>query len=218
MVTSKPPANQSSLSDGCAWAAIIGVIAIILLAIGKCSGATSDNTAATDAYNATNAEMSRAIAAQTPPAPEPLNATSINRGISQLRAAVAVEGFPGAMIYSQNCYDALAREFTWARLDQCGAADMLATRSLPDADSAGLENEMSYFQSEEAARRYLAAATGAREAAAEADIRWSQIQTRVAQTRAVGRRPTATNDDTSFNAGDAVNGVLDAPMDETAGE
>jgi len=197
--------------------ATIGVILLLIYAVSRCSGSTSGNSAS-DVYNATNAEMSNAIAAQTPPPPEPLNAASVNRGIVHLRLAVSAEGFPGAMIYSQNCYAALGREFSWAKLDQCGGLDMLAVRSIANADTAALTSEPAYFQSEAAAGRYLAAATGAGEAASEADQRLSQLQARTAHARLVGRRPPppASNDD-SNESGALDNSALEA-LDDVTGE
>ena len=179
--------NQTP-DNGCALAIILGVIVIAILGIGKCSGGTTSNTMVNE-LAAINANMSSAIAAQTPSPPEPLSAASVTRGIGHLRLAVGVEGFSGAMIYSQNCYDALTHEFSWAKLDACGAFDMLAVRSMPEADTGDLASEVTYFESETAAGRYLAAATGAGEAAPEADQRLSQLQARIARTRTAGRTP-----------------------------
>jgi hypothetical protein len=131
--------------------------------------------------NTANSEMSNAISAQAPAPVEPLNKASVRRGIAQMRLAVGAESFSGAMVYSQNCYDALAREFSWAKLDQCGAADMFAVRSMESAETGELNSEAGYFQSEAAAGRYLAAATGAGEPAAKADLRLSELQVRAAK-------------------------------------
>lgn len=183
MVTVKPPATPSSTGQG--WAlGIIGTVVLVIL-VGQCADDSSQSNL-TALMNQSNAEMGNAIAAQAPAPAEPLSETSMVRGISHLRLAVRAEGYSGAMVYSQNCYDALARKFSWAKLDQCGAADMLAVRSIDSADISGLSSEAGYFESEAAAGRYLAAATGAGEPPGEADTRLSQLQSRLARERLAG--------------------------------
>jgi len=217
MVTPKRSGAQApatdKLSDGCGVAAILGILIVVILAFARCGSSTGNTSYPT--ANELNANMSNAIAAQSPPPPEPLSAASITRGTGHLRLAVTAEGFSGAMIYSQNCYDALGRAFTWAKLDVCGAFDMLAVRSITDADTGGLANESDYFQSEAAAGRYLAAATGAGEPAPEADQRLSQLQTRTARMRTVGRAPLSTAEPTEVNTSevgeaDDPDNILDA--------
>jgi len=182
------------------------------MAIGRCS---TPNTRANNSAAAANyaAALGNTVAAQGPPPVEPLSAASVTRGISHLRAAFGAEGFSGAMVYSQNCYDALAHHFSWSKLDQCGAFDALAARSTADADMTGLENEASWFQSETAAGRYLAAATGAGEPADEADRRFSDIQTRAGRSRTVGRRVAPSPD-----IGNTVNAAIDERNEEVVGE
>jgi hypothetical protein len=184
-------AKQPAGNDTVGWLVLGGVIAFILL-VGQCSdnSETSDHSAL---MNASNAEMGNAIAAQGPPPIQPLSEVSVGRGISHLRLAVSAEGFSGAMIYSQNCYDALTRKFSWAKLDQCGGADMLAVRSIENIDTAEFSSESAYFQSEAAAGRYLAAATGAGQPPTEADTRLSQLETRAARARPAVR-PVASSE------------------------
>jgi hypothetical protein len=194
--------GQDMLAGGC----VIGVI-LLIVAIGQCSTTTpSLNTS--DALNQSATDMGNAIAAQTPSPVEPLSPASVTRGVAHLRLAFSAENFSGAMIYSQNCYDALTRQFTWAKLDQCGASDTLAVRSLLEADPTGLDNETAYFQSETAAGRYLAAATSAGEPAGEADTRLSALQARVAHLRAVARRPAPAADMGNETAGEDDSGGL----------
>lgn len=164
------------------------VIVLVVSGLGNCS--SSNNGANSAAANFLDENVSAGIAAQTPPPPQPLSAVGVSRGMAHLRLAAAAEGFAGAMVYSQNCYDALGHQFTWAKLDTCGAFDMLAVRSMANADTSALTSEIAYFQSETAAGRYLAAATGAGEPAAEADGRLSQLQARAARARTAGPRPT----------------------------
>lgn len=90
-----------------------------------------------------------------------------------------IEGLPGEMIYSQNCYDALSRQFSWPKLDACGAFDMRAVQALGDDEATGNEKEVEWFQSETAAGRYLKAAVSAGEDADEADVRLSDLQGRI---------------------------------------
>lgn len=214
-----PKSSAKQANDGCIVWAVIGGILLLLYLISRCSPDTAD-TNGIEAMNAANAEMGNAIAAQSPPPPEPLNAASVSRGVAQLRLAAGAEGFSGAMIYSQNCYDALSREFTWARLDQCGAADMLAARSIDSADTVALVSEPTYFQSESAAARYLVAATGAGQPAPEADTRLSQLQGRVARERLAARRPPRpANDGADSDLGNMVGNALEqAPHELEYGE
>jgi len=197
----RPPnvetARTPAPTDNWVGCAILAVIALGIGAVSQCSRRTgADNSAA---FVDTN--VSNGIAAQAPPPVQPLSMPAATRGIAHLRLAVTAEGFPGAMIYSQNCYDALAHHFSWAKLDTCGAFDMLAARSIADADTSALANEAGYFQSEAAAGRYLAAATAAGEAAGEADRRLSQLQARAARGPVAGRRAPAPADNTTDAAG-----------------
>jgi hypothetical protein len=204
----KPTAAKGGLM---VFGSIFG-IALLVSALGQCSRRSIDNTAAF-----VDGNVSNAIAVQPPPPPQPLNAQAVTRGTAHLRLAVNAEGFSGAMIYSQNCYDALANQFTWAKLDSCGGFDMLAVRSIANADTTGLDNEAGYFQSEAAAGRFLAAATAAGEPAGEADTRLSDLQTRVRRVPTAGRRPEPEADN-SFISNSSGN-LLDAPLDDgTDGE
>jgi len=92
-----------------------------------------------------------------------------------MKVAMAAEGPSGAMIYSQNCYEALTHTFSWKRVDTCGAADALTAQRLDDATDA-LPSETAYFESEAVAGRYLAAVTGAGEEAEKADVRLEALQ------------------------------------------
>lgn len=217
--------KQSAGNETVGYIVVAGIIAFILL-VGQCSenSGTSDVSAL---MNASNAEMGNAIAAQGPPPVQPLSEVNVRKGLSHLRLAVSAEGFSGAMIYSQNCYDALTREFTWAKLDQCGGADMLAVRSIEDIDASELSSEAAYFQSEAAAGRYLAAATGAGQPPAEADTRLSQLESRAAKARPAVR-PVASSklpdEATTIEAADNSQsgnrldtiGVPDESVDEAA--
>jgi hypothetical protein len=175
----KPAQPQTDVA-GC-W----GIVVLVLIVVGigslsKCSS-TEDNGATTNAASLMDTNISAGVAAQAPPSVEPLNVASVTRGTAHFRLAYRVEGWPGAMIYSQNCYDALTHKFSWAKLDTCGAFDMLAVRAIGGADVIGFDGEADYFESETAAGRYLAAATGGGEDATEADRRLSDLQAKTAR-------------------------------------
>lgn len=178
----RPNRNAPPSSDltGC-WGLVVLILVIAGIgSLGKCSSDGSDG-ADTEASNLMETNIIAGVAAQAPPPVEPLRAPSVTRGAAHFRLALRAEGLPGAMIYSQNCYDALTHKFSWAKLDTCGAFDMQAVRAIEEAEPVGSDRELGYFQSEIAAGRYLAAATGGGEEAAEADTRLSDLQARTAR-------------------------------------
>lgn len=162
--------------------------------------------------------MGASIAAQSPPPPPAaLDAASVSRGVAHMRLASGAEGFSGAMIYSQNCYDALGRQFSWAQLDRCGAFDVIAARSIDAAEPADLTTENDYFQSEAVAGRYLAAATGAGQEAGAADTRLADLQRRVGGMR-IAAQPTPADTENEVVSADGADGMgdsgeSDVPMD-----
>lgn len=88
------------------------------------------------------------------------------------------------------------------RQDACGAFDMGAVQALGDGEVAGNEKEVEWFQSETAAGRYLKAAVAAGENADEADVRLSDLQSRVAKAQPKPTKETTPDieGDTSDNA------------------
>lgn len=202
-----PPSTQNGLGT---WLGIGIIVIILIAAASQCSTKTQTPAQLAAAQFAQN--TSQGIAAQTADPVEPMNRANIRQGLADMRAAINAEGISGAMIYSQNCYEGLSRKFTWARLDICGAADMLAVQSVDETDS-GRSSEIGYFESEAAAGRYLAAATSAGQDASEADLR---LETLDAQTRdrveaLVPRQSDTGNEDNSamraIDAEDHRNGV-----------
>lgn len=178
------PGKSTGSGNGMVWIIFIGIAVTIIASVSKCSPGTSTRTAAEIATsNPTIKSLNSAVAAQTIPAIQPLNAAGIATGISNMRTSIAAEGFSGAMIYSQNCYDALSHNFGWRLLDICGAADLKAVASMPEYETSGASKESAYFQSEVAAARYLGAATGAGAPAAEADERFAAMQSRVSPAK-----------------------------------
>jgi predicted RNase H-like HicB family nuclease len=163
------------------WAGV-GVIALLAV-IGQCSSSNTGGSTATEASNTAQAAISEAIAIQAPPPVLALKGSSVKGGEANLKK-VAVEGLPGEMIYSQNCYDALGRHFSWNKLDICGAFDMAAVRDLGDSDATGFAKETAWFENETAAGRYLKAAVAAGETEESADQRLSDLQDRIVKSSA----------------------------------
>ncbi|MEG3169192.1 hypothetical protein U1737_13445 [Sphingomonas sp. LB3N6] len=174
------PASSKTSKTGVGWLiAIVGGL-FLIGNISKCSSRTSTASAADVAISDSPIKtLNSAVAAQTPPPIEALNAAGASIGFANMRKAVSAEGLSGAMIYSQNCYDALSRAFSWRRLDVCGAAYLKAIASVPEDDITAMSREIAYFQSEVAAARYLGAVTGAGASAAEADERIAAMQARL---------------------------------------
>lgn len=125
-----------------------------------------------------------AVAAQTPSPPEPLSSAGVRRGVSRISIA-AKEDLAGEMIYSQNCYDSVARTFSWRKLDECGGFDAEASSTLGDGEPAGAEKEVAWFDTEAAAGRYLKAAVAAGLDTDAADLRLSALQAKVNAQRQV---------------------------------
>ncbi|MDV3455837.1 hypothetical protein RZN05_02485 [Sphingomonas sp. HF-S4] len=178
-------ANAQAKTGASGWVAAAIVLGL-LFAIGMCSSRSTDKTAQSFA----SPTLTNQIETMPVPAPAPIAAlslASVRKGRQHLTMVLGAEGLSGAMIYSQNCYDALSRNFSWVRLDLCGGFDMLAVAAVDTAATEGLTGEVAYFGSEAAAGRYLALATKAGQEAGEADLRLEALQ---ARARAVAPKPT----------------------------
>ncbi|QDZ06379.1 hypothetical protein FPZ24_01910 [Sphingomonas panacisoli] len=184
----------------------MAVIAV-LASLGKCSHTASSNAAAP--MNSVSDTLANSISAQDLPPVQPLSKAAVRRGIGHYRVAFTAEGLSGAMIYSQNCYDALARTFSWAKVDSCGAFDMMTIKSMPEEDQPDLSKEISYFDEETAAGRYLKAVTSAGETTDGADKRLSDLQASVAKVPVP--KPTAT----PAEVVGASDGVMDNGADDS---
>ncbi|WP_157073560.1 hypothetical protein [Sphingomonas soli] len=162
-------------------------IVVLLMALAKCvpSQQTSQHFGSPSLEN-------QIAAIEPPPTVDPLNPRSVELGVQHLRAVLGAEGISGAMIYSQNCYDALARDFSWKMLDRCGAFDMLAVKAVEGGDMSGLDSEAQYFDPEAAAGRYLAAATKAGEEAGKADVRLEALKQKTGRITLPSPRKAAT--------------------------
>ncbi len=195
----QPGPGQVSENPGC-W--IGAIIIAALLALGLCSK-QSNETAGGPTMN--SVELAAGPdAQQPPPAPQPLSSSATKLGFRHFRLAYRLEGAAGAMIYSRNCYDALDRHFSWAKLDICGAFDVAAARAIADDSSASAE-ESTYFDEEGAAGRYLGAATKGGEQASEADERLVLLQRRAPKPP----RPTAVSADQNLSNAAAAEDPLD---------
>ena len=159
-------------------AAVIGLG--LIFAIAKC--ASLPNVANTSAPNTESGNVQQtlasAVSAQTLPPIENLSPSSTKRG--QTRVALAAkEGPAGEMIYSQNCYDVLARTFSWKKLDECGGFDVEASIAVRDDEQTGFVKEAAWFEGEAVAGRYLKSAVAAGLEADAADKRLASLQTQI---------------------------------------
>lgn len=176
---------------------------MVILAIIGLTGLCSSNST-TSRNDLTDSSVGTAVAGEPtntmpavpPPAPQPFNLASARLGFRHFKLAVADEGVTGAMVYSQNCYDALNRTFSWSKLDVCGAFDMEAVQRFQD-DADVSSDQSNYFAPETAAGRYLAAATGAGEAPAEADHRLAAVQYQVPKLSKISQSAHAAQADAS---------------------
>ena len=196
--------NQSEPVKPLGWilAAGLGFGFLIWVASANDSGSSANNTM--------NADMNVAVDANTateaaPTAPLPLDVSAAGRGYGQFRLVSAVHDSASPQIYSRNCYDALGKAFDWHQLDRCGGFDALAARAIEQDDSAD-DDEVTYFQSEAAATRFLQAATTAGLDTTEADERWSKLQQMALKAKlpkaAVSQEPLGSATDAGENAAD----------------
>ena len=188
------PRVKQADPNGCVVAlGLVALVAVVggLSQCGKNVGSTQ--SASAPSYNQMADAIGNSISAQDKPPPEPLNGQSVRLGIDHFRIAMKAEGLSGAMIYSQNCYDALASDFSWRKLDTCGGFDMMTVTALPQDAQPDLEKEITYFADETAAGRYLKAATSAGEPADEADTRLSALQAKIAKLPRAKPSPVATD-------------------------
>ncbi len=221
MPPGKPVPQQT---NGWAFGGALVLIVLVISSLGKCNNrSTAPNANTTTSSFSTN--MSNGVAAQPRQPPSPLSAESVTRGSAHVRLAMRDEGALGAQIYSQNCYDALSRTFSWEKLDACGAFDATAIAMIGDPNAAGL-TQADWFDSEVAAGRYLAAATGAGLEAAQADERLGKLQARASRAapaprpvRQVEETPTEAppaplSDDPDTGDGPAESAGILEPVDE----
>lgn len=190
-------ASSNNAANGCM---AIGAVVGLLLLVSMCS-ATKEKT--TTSFSSPT--LSNQVDSMSPPAAAPitpLNGASSRKGGEHLQAVIAAQGLSGAMIYSQNCYDALVRSFSWPKLDQCGGFDIAAVEAAQGVDTEGLAAELEYFGSEAAAGRYLAVATKAGQSETEADERLELLQKRMKGLSPTTPKPTPRGDNQEAPATD----------------
>ncbi|WP_146037350.1 hypothetical protein [Novosphingobium guangzhouense] len=170
-------ASTSNPKGGLSGWVIVAVVGAALFVIAQCSGTPkSDQQVAAASFTS---ETSKAIASVAPAAVEPLEMTSVRAAAKDFKAVYGAQQLPGAMIFSQNCFEGLAHEFSWSRLDECGAFDAIAVGRL-DAEADTTSSEYTYFDQEIAAGRYLAAVSSAGESADNSDLRLEDLHAKVA--------------------------------------
>jgi hypothetical protein len=199
--TPVPPKHN----DGVTAIVWIVLISFVVFVISQCSGKSSNTPAAQNEI--AQQAITSAIQAQSAQTVEPLGRSNVRIGIAHLKLAARAEELAGEMIYSQNCYDALGRHFTWAKLDQCGAFDMGASQSLGDDSALSTDKEALWFQSEVAAGRYLKAAIAAGEEAGKADIRLNDLQVAVKASHPSGfkgNQPSASDAASAETIGNGI--------------
>jgi hypothetical protein len=181
-------AGPQGQGSGKGIAAVVGVILLLGYFAGR------ERTSSSSEYQSPARPMSPMTTSNNSAPVEmqyqELQPGSAQRGHAHFRLVTQIEGLTGARIYSENCYAALARNFSWNKLDQCGAADLAASRLAASAFSDASAPDLSHFEPETAAARYLSAATGAGASAEVADQRLSALQ-RLVERRQVERSTKA---------------------------
>lgn len=198
--TTTPPKSSAGTSSNIGCWAIAGIVA--LFAISQCGQSSQDNQ--TETVETAPEEIASSIATQSPPPVADLDTASIRKAKRHLVLA-AKEALAGEMIYSQNCYDALGRHFSWSKLDVCGSLDIAAAQALGDDEAPGEEVEVAWFQSEAAAGRYLKAAVAAGEAPESADSRLADLQSRLAAAPVTLPKPSRALANEVSDATEAAN-------------
>jgi hypothetical protein len=170
--------NTGQDNQGCQAAFAIGFFVLLIFALSQCDNKPAATIDAEKPFGV--ASLSNQVEAIEPPARiEPLAPVQVNRGLRHLRIAITAEGLPGAMIYSQSCYDGVTLAFSWAALDRCGGFDLQAVKLAQQSSEIDLSNEIEYFGPETAAARYLALAVKAGESAESADLRLEALQQQI---------------------------------------
>lgn len=104
-----------------------------------------------------------------------LASADLRLGKSAFAKIMGTADAASAVIYSKNCYAAVADTFTWTKLDRCGAFDAMAAQQLLSDGFAGTTEDAAYLESESAAQRYLSAGISHGAVAAMMDDRWASV-------------------------------------------
>jgi len=183
------------------------LVAIITFAIIKSCSSQSPRAE----LPATGSELNLTSSAEIPetalvPLPA-VDAAAVTRAAKHLKLALGTEGFSGAMIYSQNCFESLNHRFSWTKLDQCEAFDTLTQLAISQSDEAGVES--TYFDKSTLQARYRKVVTDQHGDPAAADKHLADLNdaalARISDLQS-GEVETATTDDstTSTDGGTAV--------------
>jgi hypothetical protein len=144
------------------------------------SSSAPQSTEANNTLESTEAEL-------RPPQPMPFDGSAAQRGYRQFQMIAAAHVPGSSEIFSRNCYEAVGKPIDWHQLDRCGAYDALAVRWTEENDDVAGNDDLTYFQSEAAATRYLQAATAGGLAAGQADARWATLQSMALKARLAKR-------------------------------
>lgn len=167
------PAPEQNSDKPLGWV-VLGIVAFAGIAAAISSGDDSVPTD-TSANQVLEGAGTNEIAAEQRAVPIPLDKSAVQRGQAQLKMVARLALADATKIFSQNCYDALAKKFDWSQLDRCGSFDALARRWMESSFIAS-DQELSWFHSETAATRYLTAATANGLLPGDADVRWAEIE------------------------------------------
>jgi hypothetical protein len=176
---------------------ILGIGVLIWVASLSSTGVNTD-TNSVSGLQSTNSDSGATQASPTPEAPLPLDPSAAKLAYRQFKTIAAAQVPGGSEIFSENCYAALGKPFDWHQLDRCGAYDALAVHWTEENEAVAGNDDLTYFQSETAATRFLQAATSGGLPADQADIRWAALQSMAAKAHI----PTK-----SQNSGDSSQGA-----------
>lgn len=169
--------SRGTSGGGCGKPVAIAVVVMLCLAAyaGRSGSGRTAETEPSSLVDTPASALPEPLPApvQTTAAIEPLSRADVAAGARALAAMRAADGWSGAMVYSRNCYASLERRFAWDDLDRCGGFDASAAGLLDDATIS--DEAVTWFESETAAGRYLAAAMKAGSTPTDADVRWSKV-------------------------------------------
>lgn len=113
-----------------------------------------------------------------PPEPviDELSPDEVSTGFDHFATVAGAMVSGGAQIYSTNCFAALTKSFAWSMLDRCGAFDQAAVRIAGSNSGYFGDSELSYFEPETAAGRYLSATINGGLGSDAADLRLLELQ------------------------------------------
>jgi hypothetical protein len=146
------PQPSNSKGAWLGWILAAGVVLVLIKAGSGDKPATGVSTNNSDVNLATTTEVAEPANVQLPA----VDAPAVYKAARHLRLALDAEGFPGAMVYSQNCFESLTRSFSWAKLDQCEAFDALAQVAISESAEVGTEG--SYFNKDALQSRFTVVA------------------------------------------------------------